>query len=436
MAAAARKAAADRLRRCGKLTGGKEGAFDEHELEEAGAAGADGDAEGHFAFAGSGLGGEEIGYVGTGDEQDDEDDSSKDEQGLAVVFLGGGGARGGGGDDDGGVEKSIDLGFGSVGGELLEAGTAVVSHRLLHGLLEQGGRDAGAEAGPDAGPLPVVARDGFGVLHGGDEVIRHCAGLGAGEAFGGDAGDFVYDFAGAECLADGGGLAAETAGPVIVGDDGDGVGAGLAVVIGGEEAAGGGAEAERGEERAGDILADGTLHFIVGGKGDVGASSEGDDEEIGLGLGGFTEFEEEGIGEAGSFVGFAGVIVGDDVVDGVEGSGVGDGEGAEENGVDEAEGGGDGADGEGEGENGGKGDGGAAAELAIAEDGVGLQGVEPHGDFDVRRGFAVAEEAAEGAFGLFAGTAAFHGVFDVIFEFFGEFALEAAFAKDIREAGE
>jgi hypothetical protein len=137
---------------------------------------------------------------------------------------------------------------------------------------------------------------------------------------------------------------------------------------------------------------------------------------------------------------FADVVlaIGGDAVEGegVELFGLGDGQRAEENGVDEAESGGAGADGEGEGENGGGGSDFAFEEDAAAEDGVGAEGVEPRQEADVARGFAIVERRAEGAAGFFGVTALEEGFVEVGLEFFVDVAVQAIGAKRVVEAGE
>ena len=155
----------------------------------------------------------------------------------------------------------------------------------------------------------------------------------------------------------------------MVADDGDGRGRG-AVVFGAEHAAGGGGDAEHGEVVGGDELADEGVGELGGG----GADAEGD--AVGLGgcqfgeLGGvLAEVLVEGAGEDGE----AGLVAGDDaagvvVAKAVECARVGDGEGFEEDGVDQREDGGVAADSEGQGEQGDGGEAGVATELAEGEE--------------------------------------------------------------------
>jgi hypothetical protein len=122
--------------------------------------------------------------------------------------------------------------------------------------------------------------------------------------------------------------------------------------------------------------------------------------------------------------------------DGVELLGLGDGEGAEEDGVDEAEGGGAGADGEGEGEDGGGGGDFAFEEDAEAEGGVGAEGVEPGEEADVAGGFAEEEGGAEGAAGFVGVAALVDGFVEVGLEFVVDVAVEALGVEGVAEAGE
>ena len=82
---------------------------------------------------------------------------------------------------------------------------------------------------------------------------------------------FERGVADAESFAEDVGIVGETAGPVIVGNYGDGMSAGNGVVIGSEKAAEGGLEAEGGEHVTGNVLEIDFLHFLIGFVGEVDA---------------------------------------------------------------------------------------------------------------------------------------------------------------------
>src|SRR5580698_11043941 len=118
----------------------------------------------------------------------------------------------------------------------------------------------------------------------------------------------------------------------------------------------------------------GFFRLVVGFIGDVQALDVGDGDEIGVVFDRVAHESEGGIGEAVEGTGLA-VEIDLVAVDVVEALGMGDGEWAEEEGVDETEGGGAGADGESEGEDCGGGGDAGLLELAEAEDSVGAEGV-------------------------------------------------------------
>jgi len=76
----------------GSEEGEKKG-FGENLADDAGSAGAEGQAGGEFALAGGGFRQEEVGEVGAGYEEDEDDNSHEDVQGLLIENAHGGDAR-------------------------------------------------------------------------------------------------------------------------------------------------------------------------------------------------------------------------------------------------------------------------------------------------------------------------------------------------------
>ncbi len=356
---------------------GEEKAFDEKLADDAAAAGAEREADGDFLFARGGAGDEEAGDVGAGDEEDAGGEEHQDPEGLGEALTEIGAALGAGE----GVDDAFDEVGALVSGGVAEGG--FLHFHFEHGMeigLEGGFRlldgDAGLEAAEGVDPTPAavleaVPERGHPFLHhDGDPDLGNLAKLDAVEAGLGDADDGVAVAVEDDALADDGGVGGEAGFPEIKADHGDGVGVGSAVVVFGEGAADGGADAEDGEVSAGDELGGDTLGFAV-------------------------EAETGFIGEAAEHAGEDGVVVAEVVVHG-PGDGVAapvasvvvavageedetlrllDGEEAEEDLIEEAEDGGVGSDAEGErgdgdgGEDGGFGEG-AEGEAEIADQSV------------------------------------------------------------------
>ena len=251
--------------------------------------------------------------------------------------------------------------------------------------------------------------------------------------FGSDADDLKYFAADVDGTAENAGIVGETVGPVVVGDDGVGAGAGSAVVVSGEETAECGLQFEGGEHPAGDILHVALFHFIVGGIGQVGPACKGGGDEFSLTLSGGAHAGEFGIREFVEGAGCA-IAIGNSNGENVETIGVRDRERAEEERVDEAEGGGAGADGEGEREDGGGGGDFALEQLAPAEDEVGTEAVEPGDDAGVAALFAQAELGAEAAAHFGGVIAGGDGFFNVVGEFLVNFAIETIPTEDVGDA--
>jgi hypothetical protein len=122
------------------------------------------------------------------------------------------------------------------------------------------------------------------------------------------------------------------------GEDRIRTGAGAAVIGEGEQPAERGLKAEEREHVAGDIHDVGLLHVVVGGPGNVRAVGVADGDKVGLVLGGIAHEVEVRRGPVvvlGRLAVEAGHLVGEDV----ELAGIGDGQRAPEQGVDNTEGG-------------------------------------------------------------------------------------------------
>jgi hypothetical protein len=126
--------------------------------------------------------------------------------------------------------------------------------------------------------------------------------------------------------------------------------AGLQIVVRGEQATGGGTQAEGRKHASGDVLQLRLLHLLIGRVGDVDALSVGDGEQFGVALHGVAHALKRRIRPAVERLRLA--VEADSVArEGVELLGRGHRQGPQQQRVDEAEGGGAGADRETEREN-------------------------------------------------------------------------------------
>ena len=206
-------------------------------------------------------------------------------------------------------------------------------------------RLAGAAAG-DHGEVAESAGARIGEVEAEREVEFH-AGFEEGELGREDAGNGEALVAEADGLSGDGGVAGEAALPERVGQQGDGGGTG-AVFLGAEGAADERADAKQGEHPGGDAFG----LDLLGIDGAVGASGEVDADVLEGGqsletAGLVPDLEVEGGDE--HLAQFLGGIL---LVDDEQVGGIAEGEGFEEDGIDNAEDGGGGAGSEGQGEQG------------------------------------------------------------------------------------
>jgi hypothetical protein len=161
------------------------------------------------------------------------------------------------------VLRHTDEAFGAFGLKVEADGVELCAERL----------DGDAEVDDDEGaePSAIVAGD-VRIHHGGEKNVGDGAGLYAGEGFRADADDLKYFAADVDRTAENAGVVGETAGPVVVGDDGVGAGARSALVVSSEEAAECGLQFEGREHPTGDVLHVALFHFIIRGVGEVGAA--------------------------------------------------------------------------------------------------------------------------------------------------------------------
>ena len=141
---------------------GEQQGLGEDLADDAGAAGAEGEAGGELALAGGGFGEEEVGEVGAGDEKDEDDYSHEDVQRLLIDGAEVGDAAFAGEKFDEGL---LDL-LGSERGE----GVAFVIAQILLGLRGDpclGLTDVGAgfAAAHEVQPLKAVRGEHGGLLH-------------------------------------------------------------------------------------------------------------------------------------------------------------------------------------------------------------------------------------------------------------------------------
>ena len=254
---------------------GKEQSFGEELAKQAGAAGADGEAEGHFVAAAEGADKKEIGDVGAGDEEDEGDDDDHDleggEQSARVVER-----RLPEGPE---AQAAATIGGGVVGCEARGDGGNF--------LLGLGAGDSGLEAHIGFSPARAAVFEfvsaGFeGLLHrGGNPELHGPADEGSVEAWWGDSDDGVRNVVEALHFSDDVRIGVEAAMPELVADDDDGMGVAAGIVAGLEGAAESGANTNGVEIIGGDDAADGDF----GAGSDIeGAGGDFADEE-GVALG-------------------------------------------------------------------------------------------------------------------------------------------------------
>jgi hypothetical protein len=136
--------------------------------------------------------------------------------------------------------------------------------------------------------------------------------------------------------------------------------------------------------------------------------------------------------------------VGTEAAERVEALGMGDGERTEEEGIDEAKRGSAGADGESERKNCGGGSDFVFGKLAVAEDGVGTEGIKPGDEVEVAEGFFGLFETAEFEESLAAGFLWCHALVETVVdvelevgvELGVEVVVEVGFAEEVEKAGE
>lgn len=259
---------------------GEDATFDKNELDKLTASGTDGDTESHFPCARGSMRDHEIGDVGASDEEHEENENAKCQEGAAIVVLE---ARGAGRgwlevegliNFEGGQARCFtDIRFGAFGFESAGNGVELGTKRFES--------DARTDESEGAVPGGVLAGDAR-MHHGGEEQVDHGAWFGAGEGRLRNAYDLKDVVADAEGFTEDMGIVGETARPVIVGDDSDGMRAGSGVVIRGEEPAEGGLQAEGGEHVAGDVLEMGFFHFPIGFVGEIDTLHIRDGQEISL----------------------------------------------------------------------------------------------------------------------------------------------------------
>ncbi len=144
-------------------------------------------------------------------------------------------------------------------------------------------RDAWIQQGERAMPGLIVA-DGSRMHHGGQEDVDHRAGFGSREPLRADADDLVNTLTHVEGLPENVRVLAEAARPVIVREDGEGVGARMQIVSLREQAAQRGPESEFVEHPAGDVLEIHLLDFPPGLERHVHLLRVGDREQLRLAL--------------------------------------------------------------------------------------------------------------------------------------------------------
>ena len=297
----------------GAAEGGEGEAFGEELAKEAGAGGTEGGADGELPLAAGGAGEQEVGEVAADSEQEDAHGDGEQVE-RRPDFAGDGVGEG----FEGGAVAAVGLGV-----ELFVA--FAEGEDLLAGGFDGGAGTEAADGFIDMGVAEagVGGADGDGCPAGG--------GLGELEAGGHDADDFVVVGVEGEFFAKDGGVAAVAAEPPGVGEDDEAVLPEL-VFAGGEGAAVERPGAEEGEEV--EVGGDGFDLFGFAGAGVDGAVGvEGVGGEDGEGLGVLAVIEEVGHGDA--LLLFA--IGGGDAGEVDEGVGLGVGEWAQENAIDERE---------------------------------------------------------------------------------------------------
>lgn len=399
--------------------GGEDEGEDDEGGGDAGTAGADGDADGEFATAVESADEEQIGDVDGGDEPDETDGGEEDEEGEADA-ANEVGVKG----VDEGLDGGIGLGIGACepGGDAIEVG------------LGLGEGDAGLEAG-DGGDFVItvvgeeIGRVGSGEIEG--DRIGETELEGGKEGRGHDADDLVGLAIEANGAGEDVGVGGKAGLPEFVAEDDHRSGAG-GVFAGREVAAEEGGDAECGEEVGGGAVGEEAFGGTGFGEVDALEAIAGDGRE---GL-----VEALVIEEVGGRDRTAGVIFRFDERD--QSVGVGVREGAEDDGVDDAEDGGIDADAEGEGKDDDGGESGIAGDIAKAMAKILEEDVEVRQGALPAAGFFGLEDATElpacfqaGIGGRQAGAKeVLLEEFDVVADLIGEGLVELSFAEEGEEA--
>ena len=334
---------------------GQEQAFDDELPDDAGAAGAEGRADGDLLLPGGGAGQQQVGHVGAGDEKHEADQPLQDDEWLFEAFAEERLPAHGGDEREGLLQEAV-----LHVGELGEHGA--LEFFFLHLAVEDadGGlglllRDARLE--PTVEVEPGVAFVVEGVPGGGDGGLHHHrdpdvggqAGVSAFKARGGYADDLEWRSVEADVFADDVGAGSEAVAPEVVLEDDDGMSVAVFVISGSEQAAELRAYAEDLEVVAGDEADTDHLAAVFADEAGALHSDAGEAAEDGVAV---AEFQVLGVGEGVTAVAALRAEAAAFQAELHEFARVFDGQHAQQDLVHQGEHGGVGADAEGQGEDG------------------------------------------------------------------------------------